>query len=113
MYICIYVDSLLVALIFKVGFFRASFFRRGWIVLVLGRFGPPKDVEGFQRISKDFEAFRKGLPKHFEKGFRRFFEGFSKDFEGFRRISKNFKDFEGLGLQFSVQGRLWASNLGS
>ena len=41
MYICIYVDSLLVALIFKVCFFRARFFRRGWIVLVLGRFGPP------------------------------------------------------------------------
>ena len=41
MYICIYVDSLLVALILKVGFFRARFFRRGWIVLVLGCFGPP------------------------------------------------------------------------
>ncbi len=37
----IYVDSLLVALILNVGFFRARFFRRGWIVLVLGRFGPP------------------------------------------------------------------------
>ena len=41
MYICIYVDSLLVALIFKVWFFRARFFRRGRIVLVVGRFGPP------------------------------------------------------------------------
>ena len=41
MYICIYVDSLLVALILKGGFFRARFFRRGWIVLVLGGFGPP------------------------------------------------------------------------
>ena len=40
-YVCIYVDSLLVALIFKVWFFRAGFFRRGWIVWVLGRFGPP------------------------------------------------------------------------
>ena len=40
MYICI--DSLLVALIFKDWFFKARFFRRGWIVLVLGCFGPPR-----------------------------------------------------------------------
>ena len=59
MYTCIYVDSVLVALILKVGFFRAWFFRRGWIVLVSGRFGPPKDVEGFQRISQDFDGFRR------------------------------------------------------
>ena len=39
--LCIYVDSLVVALILKVGFFRARFFGRGWIVLVSARFGPP------------------------------------------------------------------------
>ena len=52
MYICIYVDSLLVALIIKVGFFRARFFRRGWIVLVLGGFGHqiwgPREASGLQ-----------------------------------------------------------------
>ena len=83
MYICIYVDSLVVALIFKVWFFKARFFRRGWIVLVLGCFGPP-------RISKDFERFRR-----ISKDFERVFEGFSMDFDGFQRISM---DFEGLGL---------------
>ncbi len=39
MYICIYVDLLLVALIIEVGFCRARCFRTGWIVLVLGCFG--------------------------------------------------------------------------
>ena len=52
MYICVYVDSLLVALILKVGFFRARFFRRGWIVWVLGGFGPPiwrpREASGLQ-----------------------------------------------------------------
>ena len=38
---CLSVDLLLVVLIFIVRFLRARFFRRGWIVLFLGRFGPP------------------------------------------------------------------------
>ena len=102
MYICIYVDSLLVALILKAGFFRARFFRRGWIVLVLGRFGPPKDVEGFRRMSKDVEGCRR-ISKDFE-GFRRISKGFSKvfskDFEGFRRISMDFEGFRRISTDF-------------
>ena len=77
-----------------------------------------KDVEGFQRISKDFERV-----------FERIFEGFrkiSKDFEGFRRISKDWASNlvskggfgppiwgprKALALQFGVPGKLRASKL--
>ena len=39
MYICIYVDLLLVALIFKVGFFEVEFFGCCWIVKFLSKVG--------------------------------------------------------------------------
>ena len=97
---CIYVDSLLVALILTVQFFRARFFRRGWIVLVLGRFGPPIGgiLERFQVILDLPKA-----PESSEFPQKLFFEGL-------RRLSKA---FEGLGMRKLVFLEYFGEVLGS
>ena len=96
MYICIYVDSLLVALIFKVGFFKARFFRRGWIVLVLGGFGPliwgPREALGLQ-----FWVLGRLWPSNLGSE------------ESFGHPSLSFSD---LGVFFCHFGRFWGVMLG-